>query len=342
MFSTFIASHSTCRKSEMDIEKPLAGGAQIINIDGLKIRQIREEKGLTQLYVSTVVGVTTDTISRWENRRYPTIKKENAIRLAEALEVSLENIIDSGKQTAEEAIPPPQHEKEEKPYFSSELPPPAPEKTRSRQAIGILLGIAFIAALIITAWSWWNASHRSDNQVSAFRTIPAHIQPGEPFPVIIEVTTSSAAPFSLILKETLPPRCRPVGGTPPFVAQEGERQIIKWIGKVSGDYAAFSYLAKLDTRVPLDTAINFSGGITLRSSDQNTTPVSGANSTQTSQYHWADSNSDGRIDDEEILSVYDTYGAIEGFEFDQKRIEEIWSGKGYLWSPANRTFEILP
>ena len=70
------------------------GGPQIALINGTKIRKIREEKGLTQLYLSEVVGVTTDTISRWENRRYPTIKMENAIRLAQALEVSLEEILE--------------------------------------------------------------------------------------------------------------------------------------------------------------------------------------------------------------------------------------------------------
>ncbi len=81
----------------MDSEKPLAGGIPMVNIDGAKIRRIREEKGLTQLYVATVVGVTTDTISRWENRRYPTIKKENGVKLAEALESQLADIIDHGQ-----------------------------------------------------------------------------------------------------------------------------------------------------------------------------------------------------------------------------------------------------
>ena len=77
----------------MDSAKPLAGGIPMVNIDGARIRRIREEKGLTQLYVATVVGVTTDTISRWENRRYPNIKKENAVKLAEALETRMADIL---------------------------------------------------------------------------------------------------------------------------------------------------------------------------------------------------------------------------------------------------------
>ena len=71
------------------------GGPVMIRIDGSKIRQIREQKGLTQLYVATAVDVTTDTVSRWENKRYPSIKKENGQKLAEALEVELEAILET-------------------------------------------------------------------------------------------------------------------------------------------------------------------------------------------------------------------------------------------------------
>ena len=63
-------------------------------IDGAKVRRLREVKGLTQLYLATFVGVTTDTVSRWENKRYQTIKQANAMKLAEALEVSIEDILD--------------------------------------------------------------------------------------------------------------------------------------------------------------------------------------------------------------------------------------------------------
>ena len=68
------------------------GPLQMVKIDGSKVRSLREAKGLTQLYIATVVGVTTDTISRWENKRYPSIKEENALKLAESLEVSLDEM----------------------------------------------------------------------------------------------------------------------------------------------------------------------------------------------------------------------------------------------------------
>ena len=62
-------------------------------LDGTEVKRIREGQQLTQCYVSKMVGVTTDTISRWENKRYPTIRRENALKLAEALEVPLVDIL---------------------------------------------------------------------------------------------------------------------------------------------------------------------------------------------------------------------------------------------------------
>ena len=37
-----------------------------VRLDGSAIRRIREEQKLTQFYIAKVVGVTTDTVSRWE------------------------------------------------------------------------------------------------------------------------------------------------------------------------------------------------------------------------------------------------------------------------------------
>ncbi|MCI5166768.1 MAG: XRE family transcriptional regulator [Candidatus Electrothrix sp. GM3_4] len=63
-----------------------------VTIDGSKIKQIRESKGLTQDYLATVVGVAIRTVSCWENNRSPNIKRENAESVAKALEVPLEDI----------------------------------------------------------------------------------------------------------------------------------------------------------------------------------------------------------------------------------------------------------
>ena len=78
-----------------------------IAIDGAAIKTIRETKKLTQLYVASVVGVTTDTISRWENNRYPTIRRDNAEKLATALEVRLAEILLQEVVAAVEETAPP-------------------------------------------------------------------------------------------------------------------------------------------------------------------------------------------------------------------------------------------
>jgi transcriptional regulator with XRE-family HTH domain len=342
----------------MDSEKPLAGGIPMVNIDGAKIRRLREEKGLTQLYVATVVGVTTDTISRWENRRYPNIKKENAVKLAEALEIQMADIIDHGQpapaneppQPAEPAVQPETAPESAAPEASPPLEPAAqqtasatvPAAKQRLVSQAVLLSAAFLLlALAGLALLWWHTANEGEAQVTAFRTLPDHATPGIPFPVVIEVTTSASSPFSLILKETLPQDCIPTQGKPQFVFQESDPPVLKWIGKITGEHAVYSYLAKLKPEAEMATVHRFAGGVTVRSDDNPSIPLSGNDSLQVSPFHWADNNSDGRIDDEELLSVYETYGGIEGLHFGKKLIEEIWAAKGYRWNPETRSYEIL-
>ena len=342
----------------MDSTKPLAGGVPMVNIDGARIRRLREEKGLTQLYVATVVGVTTDTISRWENRRYPNIKKENALKLAEALETQVADIVDHGQpvslpepaplqgsETPKQDEPVPQPPEPEPPPA---LAPAAPQAAslRSRFAFASfpvparLAGFLLLALAILAFLRWYRPSE-GESQVAAYRILPEHATPGIPFPVVIEVTTSATRPFSLILKETLPPACIPAQGKPRFVSQASDPPVLKWIDKISGEQAVYSYLAKLQPETEMETAHQFSGGVTVRSDDNPSIPIAGTDSLQASPFHWADSNSDGRIDDEELLSVYEIYGGIEGLQFGKKLIEEIWTAKGYRWNQETRGYDIL-
>jgi len=343
----------------MDSAKPLAGGIPMVNIDGARIRRIREEKGLTQLYVATVVGVTTDTISRWENRRYPNIKKENAIKLAEALETQLTDIIDHGQPSpqsepapAQTCEPPgpggqtaPQSAESTEPKSALEQTAPQtaapPKLCLASRPVVVLAAVLLLLVLAGLALIWWYLGNNEGTEVTAARTLPSHATPGIPFPVVIEVTASSSRPISLILKETLPPDCIPAQGKPPFVSQGNAPPVLKWIGKITGEHAVYSYLAKLKPEAKLETLHQFTGGVTVRSDDNPSIPVSGTDTLQASPFHWADSNSDGRIDDEELLSVYETYGGIDGLHFGKKLIEEIWAAKGYHFNPETHNYEIL-
>lgn len=325
----------------MDSERPLAGGIPMVNIDGARIRRLREEKGLTQLYVATVVGVTTDTISRWENRRYPNIKKDNAIKLAEALESQLADIIEHSQPVtpAEEPAPPPDTAAAEPTTPPVALPQPKPRFTSQNI---IVLGVAFLLlALTGLVLFWWHTATEEEKQITAFRTLPAHATPGVPFPVIIEVTTNANLPFSLILKETLPPDSIPAQGKPQFVSQTSGPPVLKWIDKISKEHAVYTYLVRLKPQVKMGTIHQFTGRVTVRSDDNPSITISGADSLQASPFHWADSNSDGRIDDEELLSVYETYGGIEGLTFGNKLIEDIWTAKGYRWNPKTQEYDLL-
>jgi transcriptional regulator with XRE-family HTH domain len=339
----------------MDSEKPLSGGVPMVSIDGSSIRRIREEKGLTQLYVATVVGVTTDTISRWENRRYPNIKKENAVKLAEALETELSDIIDHvqptpAKPSSLHPPEPPEQEDSTPPPAGPEIQPvpaQAPPQSEPRRSLltslptPLLLAAFLLLGLAGLALNWWFTANNGEGQVAAYRTLPAHATPGIPFPIRIDVTTSSSTPFSLILKESLPPDCIPAQGQPRFVSQEGTPPVLKWISKITGDHAVYSYLVRLRPEAKLETVHRFSGEITVRSDNNPSIRVSGSDALLASPFHWADGNSDGRIDDEELLSVYETYGEIEDLHFGMKLIEEIWAANGYRWDPERRSYEIL-
>src|ERR1700674_4404655 len=92
---------------EQNSEKTEKSALPVVAVDGVKIKSIRETKKLTQLYVASVVGVTTDTISRWENNRYPTIRRDNAEKLATALEVGLAEILRQEVAVAVEVAAPP-------------------------------------------------------------------------------------------------------------------------------------------------------------------------------------------------------------------------------------------
>jgi hypothetical protein len=58
--------------------------------------------------------------------------------------------------------------------------------------------------------------------------------------------------------------------------------------------------------------------------------------------HWADVNGDEKIDDEEILTVYDELGKMKDINFGIEQIEDIWSGNGYRWDEKTKKFVVMP
>ena len=303
------------------------GGQTVCRINGPKIKAIRERKDLTQLYVATVVGVTTDTISRWENRRYPTIKQENALKLAEILEVDIAEILDP--ESGETTIDSGQRADKKKKSFTI---------TIIATVIAISLGAAFILKpkkvnVVVPA------------TIVARRILPDHIAPGKPFPVIIKINVSPPGQYSMIVREEVPPNCLALKGNPPLTNIGGKRGTLKWIGKITGQ-ASFSYLAQTDS---IDASVNipltFSGSVTLKKGQESKhIDIMGDTAVNLKKLHWADANGDYRIDDEEILAIYDQLEAMTELGDDslQSGVEDIWAASGYRWDESTGEFVIIP
>jgi len=308
------------------------GSTPVVKINGELIRRLRESKGLTQLYVATCVGVTTDTISRWENRRYPTIKKENGLKLAEALGVSLPEIEDAAPGTPASG-----------PVESTEAhKPPAPRRrllNLTRWLVPPLLLFGVLAAVL----RFVAAPPRDQAAtVLATRILPPHTAPGQPFPVLIRITGHGDPPQSLLIRESLPSDCLVESGSPPFTGLDKERRAIKWIAKTAPGTTTFAYLVRPLAELQSGHRLTFSGNLTRRKTENIATTITGSETLTISNHHWADTNADKLIDDEEILAVYDNFGGITGLDFDKELIDEIWSGSGYQWEPEQQRFIINP
>ncbi len=312
-------------------ETTMMGGSPMEKIDGARIRRLREEKGLTQLYMATAVGVTADTISRWENRRYPSIKKENALKLAEALEVPLLEILE---QQVPEDFPTPDQQDESSPPVQVMV-----TKDRKWLSYGVLtLLVVFLLAFLF----WQSSTQEQPILISARRLLPDHIPGGQKFPVMISVTfPTEMKPFSFMLKEKLPDGCTAVAADPPFSSYDRKNGIIKWINKTDDGIDRFSYQVQVSPKLKNGGLFTFQGSITPGKVKGAKNETAGPNNISINPYHWADVNLDTMIDDEEILAVYDTYSIIEDL-VDMNLVEEIWSGQGYRFDQNSLKYVVIP
>lgn len=304
----------------------------MVKIDGAQIKRLREEQGLTQLYLATAVQVTTDTISRWENRRYPSIKKENGIKLAEALNVKLEDLLEKEEAGEEEKIG------EDVPAISPEQGEINKQHFRKAPAAIFFLVVAVVLGSAL-AFIWHSRQHPATLTFSAERILPDHCTAGQPFPVLIKITGDSEKSSALIIRENTPGSAtiKKISPEPSAGGKKGEA--IKWLRKVNGA-ETFAYVLKVSGKN--EETVKFAG--TAAVGDESSAPpqpIAGDTAIVIGQYHWADTDRDNVISDNEILSVYNLYGELKGIDIDIDQIEEIWLGSGYKWNPATATFDIL-
>jgi transcriptional regulator with XRE-family HTH domain len=271
--------------------------------------------------------VTTDTISRWENRRYPSIKKDNGIKLAEALNVSIEDILEDPSL--------------EEPGTRVDL---APQKTTNKQkSYGfkktwplLLLGLTLLAItgafLILGLPSSQQVSFKTE------RIVPKHCTPGQPFPVIIKVTGSADSSTALIIREILPEKSSIHKVSPVISSSDIKNHTIKWLKKINAS-AVFAYIISIDEQE--GNTIHFAGTAAIGRDTIDPVPIGGDTTSTLSKYHWADTDKNNTISDSEILAVYDQYSEIDGIDTFIDTIEEIWLGSGYKWNSEQSSFEII-
>jgi transcriptional regulator with XRE-family HTH domain len=289
-----------------------------VAIDGSRVRIIRETHKITQLYVANLVGVTTDTISRWENNRYPTIKRDNAEKLAMALEVAISEIL-----------------KSDEPQIATEETH-LPRGKRGMRAALLFIGVA----LVIVAISLY-FSHTA-TQLVAGRRLPRFGAPGEIIPVQIRVNRKSPENPGFILKERLPDGWRLVASSPPAAAGQPSMKEVKWLVPAGSGQVTISYTVQISPTVPLKTDAAFVGSMVSSAGGFNRTESVGGNRiVQVAGVHWADANGDGRIDDDEIMPAYYLTEEMKGLGLDWKAIETIWNAGGYVWDRQKRGFAVV-
>jgi len=303
-----------------------SGPMSMVRIDGTKIKQLREQQGLTQLYLATAVEVTTDTISRWENRRYPSIKRDNGLRLAEALNVQLEEILE---EIPEEYL---EQSAENLEQDSLQTPNSQVSKLRKNWPILILSGTLLG---VVMAFIWYLYNLPASGSFTAERILPNQCISGQPFPVIIKVRGATDTTTALILKETIPNNATILDTSPKVTAGSLKNNQIKWLNKIEGQ-ALFAYVISVSGKD--GEIINFNG--TAAISGNTESAIAGNNSITIGRYHWADTNKDNVISDAEILSVYDHYSELTDIDLNIDLIEEIWLGSAYYWDDSTATFKI--
>lgn len=305
----------------------------MVMIDGARVKELREQQGLTQLYMATAVGVTTETISRWENRRYPSIKGDNADKLAETLGVTVDDILETQSAETESVVP------EES--LSSSPPPVKPLlPSKLKRHLSVILLVVLVLVIIQVA-KYFSQATQPVVTVSASRILPPHVPGGQQFPVMIKVASSEPVSFSLLLKENLPPGCEPIMSIPAFTSVSKSSGKVKWVSRLEGDKKVFVYLVKAPL-VPEQTTLVFNGRMLAGTMSNSSPGTSGDDRLRIANFHWADHNLDNRIDDEEILVVYDLFGDIEGFTFNRDLVDEIWVSSGYQWNDKAGKYEVLP
>ncbi len=285
----------------------------VVSIDGDAIRRIREEKRLTQLYVAKVVGVTTDTVSRWENNRYPSIRRDNAVRLAEALEVEVEQILKN--EVASEALQ------------------TQPLAVRFR-FLFIPLAVLLLACICALVWFFVVLPAK---KMEVVRILPAYAAPESRILIQVHLVAEEQIK-GLILKESFPDGWQLIDASPKVSAIDSDTNTARWIFRNAADEFHVYYLVQLPADMG-SVSDSITGSVVL-SSDQRhrSQAVKQVGTMSLAPLLWIDGDGNSIIDDMEILDLSVLSEEAVGLDLDWERIEAFWQAGGYHWSPAEHRF----
>ena len=313
----------------MDKNQSRSSGQAVFAIDGGRIRALRESRQLTQLYVATVLGITVDTVSRWENGRSPNIKLENAEKLAEVLDVSLDDI---ARQE------PPQQEDDLKESGGESLSRHHASSTLMRK-VGPYLAVALVILAGMVVFAFYHKSRPVPPALTAHRFLPRHVSARQSFPVVIAVQGGAARPFSFLVKENIPSGCELLAAVPAFYARNRDNGQLKWLGQSGqGGEQFFAYRVMVGDGSQGADPLRFSGTITSKGDDGAARQISGDLSVPITDAHWADANGDGIIDDDEILTIYNSFDLLQELGVNIDEIQQIWASKGYRWDEEKKKY----
>lgn len=293
----------------MEPSEHIASATRAIN--GTRAKSLREEQGLTQLYVATMVGVTTDTISRWEQKDEINIKQENAAKLATALNIELDEIDSSLGLTETDKNP--------------------------KRTLHLTLGVITIGAAVIGLLFLLTSKppHPTISFKQLKRELPLHAAPGSIIPVRVHLELSDTNQ-SMILTEQFPRTWQLIESSPPPSSLDNIAGISRWMLKGGNVPSTIDYLIKIPEQATESSTWIFSGAITTGEYKQRE-PVSIPESKPVTigYFHWADQNRDLRIDDAEVLDAFDLYDEMKGVHLDWDSIEQIWDKGSYQWEMKN-------
>ena len=285
-------------------------------LDGTEVKRIREGQQLTQFYVSKMVGVTTDTISRWENKRYPTIRRENALKLAEALEVPLVDILlKSVEESVEEVLP-----------------------VQKKSPLMWFMFVALVLVVLFVLFSSLNRSPPLSALVTAERILPNFAGPGSVIPVQVRMT-HRAKSGGVILREYFPKGWKIVQANPPASSLDNVNGVARWIIKAGDNRDQIVYLVQVDPSTKVNTEGSFQGEIVAsRGGNRSAVAVQGESKIAVAPVHWVDADGNGRIDDGEMLEGSFTIEDMSGVHIDWHDLEELWDAGSYVWDSKKGKF----